>query len=202
MNRPARARYDSLSRWYDLLAGSSEQKLAARALALLAVQPGEQALEIGPGTGHGLAALCRAAGRVAGVDVSAGMLRHARKAAPAAALCQGDALDLPFAEARFDVLMMAFTLELFAEDEISLVLAECRRVLKPGGRLGAVVMAAREASRWAPRLYRWARQSFPQWVDCRPIQACAVLAAAGFLVSQAIETAVWGLPVDILLAKK
>jgi hypothetical protein len=42
----AQASYDRLSRWYDRLAGGSEQALIRRGVALLATPPGQTALEI------------------------------------------------------------------------------------------------------------------------------------------------------------
>ena len=47
----------------------------------------------------------------------------------------GDAAQLPFETDFFDVVFMAFTLELFDTPEIPKVLSECKRVLKPAGSL-------------------------------------------------------------------
>ena len=79
--KEARATYNQLSRWYDLLGSASEWRLVLAGLCLLDAKEGEQVLEIGPGTGRALVALARAvgeSGRVRGVDISDGMLRIAR----------------------------------------------------------------------------------------------------------------------------
>jgi len=78
----ARASYNRLSRWYDLVAGSTEKKYRDWGLEKLAAQPGEKILEIGFGTGHCLAALAKAVGptgHVIGLDISDGMLAIARE---------------------------------------------------------------------------------------------------------------------------
>ena len=80
--------YDSMSRYYDLIAGPSEESFRQRGLRLLAPQPGEYILEIGCGTGPSLPALTARvgdAGCVVGIDLSGGMLAQAhRKNTPAA----------------------------------------------------------------------------------------------------------------------
>jgi demethylmenaquinone methyltransferase/2-methoxy-6-polyprenyl-1,4-benzoquinol methylase len=199
----ARASYDRLSRWYDALAHASEWPFTARGLRMLQVQAGEAVLEIGCGTGHALAQIAPAAGRAYGLDLSAGMLAVARRrvaaggAAGRAHLVQGDAAHLPYAEASFDALLMSFTLELFDTPTIPVVLAECWRVLRPGGRLGLVALA--QADRPAVRLYEWAHRRFPRAVDCRPIHAAAALQDAGFQLAARERGTMWGLPVEMVV---
>jgi demethylmenaquinone methyltransferase/2-methoxy-6-polyprenyl-1,4-benzoquinol methylase len=207
----ARGAYDRLSRWYDALAGNWEQKPRLAGLQLLAVQPGEIVLEIGPGTGQALSILALAAsehGRVLGLDLSPGMLAiaGARLAQTALAgqvgLSCGDAACLPFARETCDALFTSFTLELFDTPEIPLVLQECRRVLRPGGRLCVISLSKAGPSRKMVGLYEWSHARFPALVDCRPIFARQSLEDAGFRIVEARQMSLWGLPVEIVLGCK
>ena len=146
----ARASYNRMSRWYDMIAGSTEKKYRDWGLEKLSAQPGETILEIGFGTGHCLAALANAVGstgRVIGLDISDGMLAIARERLQAEGLSArvnlhlGDAANLSFIEANsLDGVFMSFTLELLDNPEIPRVLQECYRILKTGGRLAVVSM--------------------------------------------------------------
>ena len=130
--------YDRLSRWYDLLAGSSERKYKQLCLQQLAVANGERVLEIGAGTGECSLALAKSVGpegRVYGLDLSPGMLAVTRRKLETAGLVErvelecADAAKLPYADASFDAVFSSFTLELFDAPEIHQVLAECRTVV-------------------------------------------------------------------------
>jgi demethylmenaquinone methyltransferase/2-methoxy-6-polyprenyl-1,4-benzoquinol methylase len=206
----ARSSYDTLSRWYDTLA-ASERRFAAAGVERLAPATGERVLEIGYGTGWTLVALARlvgSSGRVHGLDLSPGMRvvaeRRLRRAglAERVELTTGDACALPHGPACMDAVFMSFTLELFDTPEIPVVLAECARVLVPGGRICVVAMAAQQPPGIALRLYEWAHERFPRAVDCRPIHAAESLEAAGFTLVSVERRSTWGLPLDICLARK
>jgi demethylmenaquinone methyltransferase/2-methoxy-6-polyprenyl-1,4-benzoquinol methylase len=207
----ARAAYDKMSRWYDLLAGSSELTFVRLGLEELAVAEGEVVLEIGFGTGHALVALAQAvgeSGKVYGIDISDGMLRVAQGELEEAGLAQrvelrlGDAAQLPFEDDMFDGVFMSFTLELFDTPEIPVVLAECRRVLRESGRLAVVAMSKKGDGGTMLQLYEWAHEKLPQYVDCRPIYAQEAVEEAGFQVTRASVRSMWGLPVEVLLARE
>lgn len=204
----ARWSYDSLARWYDWLAGS-EKKYRAIGLELLAARESESALEIGPGTGGGILALAESVGErgaVCGVDLSQRMLAQTRLrversgwGARIGLLC-GDGAYLPVQSASVDLILMSFTLELFDTPEIPQVLSECKRALRSSGRMG-VVSLSREPLSWPVRLYEWCHERWPSAVDCRPIYARQVIEQAGFVVAQVRREVMWGLPVEIVLAK-
>lgn len=200
----ARSNYDRLSRWYDLFS-SSERRFTETGLRLLDPKPDEAMLEIGFGTGHAIAALAQTA-RTWGIDLSPGMLAVTGKNLRRAGLLErvtlqlGDATRLPFPDGMFDGVFLSFTLELFPEDEIPRVLAECRRVLRAGGRLGVVALAKKDSR--AVRVYEWFHAKMPQVVDCRPIHVEAILAANGFEVQKSAEASIWGLPAAAVVAVK
>ena len=202
--------YNRLSRWYDTLSGSSEKKYRDLGLQLLDAQPGEHILEIGYGTGQCLVALAKAVGpggKVCGIDISEGMHSVATKRLQQAKvegwvdLRVGDAAQLPFEPGSFDAVFMSFTLELFDTPEIPLVLAQCRQVLRPGGRIGLVVMVLPERPGLAVRIYEWFHTRWPVAVDCRPILARQALQDTGFFIEKADRLSMWGLPVDVILAR-
>jgi len=113
---------------------------------LLDVQPGDRVLELGFGAGRGLALLAQrsAEGRVVGVDLSATMVRAARRRNRAAmragrmALLRGDLAALPFNDGRFDKILSIHTFYFWPEP--LLVCATLLRLLRPGG-ICAIVLS-------------------------------------------------------------
>ena len=205
----AKSSYNRMSRWYDMMAGSSEKKYRDIGLEKLNAQPGEHILEIGYGTGHCVQALATAVtetGQICGIDISEGMNQIAQERIDTAGLSDnvdlqvGDAAALPFSPESFDAVFMSFTLELFDTPEIPHVLAQCHTVLRPGGRI-VIVSLIKKPSK-AVNIYEWFHEKMPTAVDCRPIYAQTDLTAAGFTIQDVKALSMWGLPVEIILAVK
>ena len=90
-------------------------------------------LEVGCGTGHWLQVMVGHARWIAGMDLSAGMLAHAAKAAPRAVLVRGRAEHPPWRDASFDRIVCINALHHFSSREQ--FFGEARRMLRPGGAL-------------------------------------------------------------------
>jgi demethylmenaquinone methyltransferase/2-methoxy-6-polyprenyl-1,4-benzoquinol methylase len=208
----ARHFYDRISGVYDALADRDEHKAREAGLRLLAPSGDEQVLEIGFGTGHGLVEIAERLsddGRVFGLDVSQGMLNVAEKRVQGSGLEKrvaelrlGDAKEMPYPSESFDAAFASFTIELFEESEIPVVLGEITRVLRPGGRLGIVSMHDDGRKTMMLDLYQFLHRHFPHIVDCRPIDAPSYLGKCGFEVVAQESLSIWGLPVLALACRK
>jgi hypothetical protein len=51
-------------------------------------------------------------------------------------------------------------------------------------------------------LYEWPHRTFPAWADCRSMRAQLFLKEAGLEILERKEQSMWGLAVEILLAKR
>lgn len=103
-----------------------------QALRRAGLAPGMQVLDIATGTGlvaREALAVVGPAGRVVGLDPSAGMLSEAGKLPIARVRALGERL--PFRDASFDFASMGFALRHVAD--LGALFSEMRRVLKPGG---------------------------------------------------------------------
>jgi demethylmenaquinone methyltransferase/2-methoxy-6-polyprenyl-1,4-benzoquinol methylase len=208
---PERKFYDRISRVYDLISDSSEHAAREAGLTLLGATAGERVLEVGFGTGHCLVALARSVGpqgRVAGVDISAGMAQVARERLTKEGLADrvdlqvADVPPLPFGDAAFDATFMSFTLELFDASKIPAVLHDVRRVLKPNGRLGVVGMELEKDPNWGTKTYQWFHRHFPHIVDCRPIDVPGSVQAAGFTIASQERMEISTLPVAAVVGRR
>lgn len=100
------------------------------------IGPSDRILDLGCGTGV-VARLLRerlgGGARITGVDVSPDMIEMARSVAPAIDWHVGNAMQLPFADGSFDLVISQQMLQFVPDRDAAA--REIRRVLAPGGRL-------------------------------------------------------------------
>ena len=112
--------------------------VAAHLVAFAQIKAGEAVLDVGTGTGVVAITAARAGARVAALDLTPELLAAARENAQVAQCSgiewtEGDAEQLPYPDASFDVVLSQFG-HMFAPRP-DVVIAQMRRVLKPGGRV-------------------------------------------------------------------
>ncbi len=102
------------------------------------VSAGQRAIDVACGTGNAAIPAAVAGAEVTGLDITPELFedgrRRAREAGVEIEWVEGDAEDLPFDEASFDLALSTFGC-MFAPDHEAAA-AELARVLKPGGRMG------------------------------------------------------------------
>jgi demethylmenaquinone methyltransferase / 2-methoxy-6-polyprenyl-1,4-benzoquinol methylase len=132
-----RAMFDRIAPVYDAMNRTMTAGLDRRWRHITAqsvVRPGDVVLDACCGTGDLAIADAGAGGRVTGLDFSERMLERARRKAPELEWVSGDMLALPFADASFDAATVGFGVR--NVDDLARGLAELRRILRVGGRLG------------------------------------------------------------------
>jgi len=198
------AMFNSIARRYDFLnhalSFNIDRRWRRQLVEACDVKPGEYVLDVATGTGDVAIEFGRrtSAARIVGLDPSSGMLEVARNKVasdPRAALVEANALALPFPDASFDVVTIAFGLRNLP-DYLQGV-REMARVLKPGGRLavleflppsGATRLLFRSyvasvlpiigrAISGSPEAYRYLASSIGEFIDAESV--LALLRAAG-----------------------
>ena len=140
--------FAGIARSYDLNnrlhSFGQDQRWRRRAVHLSAVRPTDDVLDVACGTGDLSLAFAAVMPRsITGLDFTEEMLAIARakavrhqKSFPGQVTptyLQGDAMNLPFDDSRFDVVAIAFGIRNVADPDKAL--GEFHRVLRPGGRL-------------------------------------------------------------------
>ena len=112
---------------------------------------GLRVLDVAGGDGYWAGQARKRGARAVALDLATSKLHYGRGLAHAPALIEGDALQLPFADASFDRVMSICAIEHFDDGEKAL--DEMTRVLAPGGELVMSADALTLAEHW-PNLFR------------------------------------------------
>jgi ubiquinone/menaquinone biosynthesis C-methylase UbiE len=112
-------------------------KIAEQFVDRLSMQPEMNVLDVACGTGNTALPAARKGAHVTGVDIAPNLLEQARARASAEGLTakfdEGDAENLPYPEAQYDLVMTMFGAMFAPRPEQ--VAAELGRVCRPGGRI-------------------------------------------------------------------
>jgi len=128
--------YRLYANFYDPLVEPTARILRDIGLKIFSPRENIAILDVGCGTGTQLALYQRPGCRLVGIDKSPTMLGIAkRKLGAAAELDLGDATQMPFGAATFDLVTLVFVLHEMSPELRPAVLEECQRVLKPDGRI-------------------------------------------------------------------
>jgi ubiquinone/menaquinone biosynthesis C-methylase UbiE len=159
---------------------------AERLVQTAAPRPGEHVLDVACGTGvvaRAVAPLVGAKGRVAGLDIDAGVIEVARRlsagSVPAIEWHCASALEMPFGPGEFDLCLCQQGIQFFP-DRIR-GLREMRRVLKSNGRLVAAL--------WAPLETNKGHHVLVETLERLGVDAAAAKRACSFSDTEAIRAA-------------
>jgi ubiquinone/menaquinone biosynthesis C-methylase UbiE len=200
--------YDSLAKFYDAWGNLTESRARSRALELAEIKNGLNILEVAVGTGLAFYEIVKRnpAGANLGIDISAGMLKKAKKRLRRLSganyeLKKASAFKLEGEDEKFDVLMNNYMFDLIPFDQMDAVLAEFKRVLKKGGKLVLVNMTSGE--KFGSGVYDLIYRVSPRLMGgCRGIRLSEKLKEHGFRVKLREYHQQCLFPSEVILAHK
>jgi SAM-dependent methyltransferase len=132
-----------VSGYINLFASASDQ-LIPSLLDAVGAKANLRALDLCCGQGNATEALAGRGCHVVGIDFSPAMLTLARQRVPSATFFEGDAQDLPFTDAEFDIVVS--NVGVCHVPDQARALSEIRRVLRPPGRFAMTVWCGPDVS--------------------------------------------------------
>jgi demethylmenaquinone methyltransferase/2-methoxy-6-polyprenyl-1,4-benzoquinol methylase len=174
-------RYDLLN---DLQSFGLHRRWKSRVVELAAVQSGDHALDLCCGTGDIAFALGRRGAEVTGLDFNSQMLEVAesrnkipdpKSGTRNPIFIQGDAQQIPFPDASFDIVTVGYGLRNLADWEKGL--EEMRRVARPGGRLVVLDFGKPANALWRGIYFAHLKCTVPLlgWIFCGNADAYAYI---------------------------
>jgi len=178
--------FSRVTKIYDYWAGLTEKKAQQQVLDYAEISDGIAILEVAVGTGMLFKKMVEQnpTGRNIGLDISVDMLgkakgRMAQSNLENYQLEVGNALELPFENSQFDLLVNNFMLDLLPQEDFQPILEEFYRVLNPGGRV--VISSMSFGTKKIHQFWSWLARNFPRLLTgCRPISIQETLKDVGF----------------------
>ena len=157
--------FDDVAVAYDDFMGRWTRPFAPALIRAAGIAPGQRVLEVAGGTGEStllLAAAVGAQGSVLAADISLPMLKRAasKMAGRPVRLIAGDGQALACRGGTFDRVVCQFGLHFFPDPVAGI--REARRVLRAGGRFGALLWASPARVPWYGLLVRELLEHFPE----------------------------------------
>jgi len=125
--------YDDVAELYERVHAPRFIEPARDLLTMAEIGSGARVLDVGTGTGVAAEAARESGATAVGIDPSLGMLRIAVRARPGTPFVAAEAIDLPFRDATFDVVIANFVLAHFTKPKTALY--DLLRVTRTGGRV-------------------------------------------------------------------
>jgi SAM-dependent methyltransferase len=135
-------------------------KIAEEFVGRLSILPGMNVLDVACGTGNSAVPAARKGAHVTGIDIAPNLLHQARERALAEGLTasfdEGDAENLPYPDARYDLVMSMFGAMFAPRPEQ--VAAELARVCRPAG---LIAMANWTPQGFSGKMFAWTARHIP-----------------------------------------
>lgn len=202
--------YQKIAPVHDFFAHLFEKSARRRLIDIAAIRNGEDVLEVAVGTGLNFVRLVdlNPQGSNVGVDITPAMLNRASERIRQKGANKrhfrleiGDAYDLSFSDASFDVVLNSYMFDLLPEEDFMQVLNEFRRVLREGGR--AVIANMTIGPRRIHGLWETVYRVYPPLLGgCRGVVLEPYASAAGLRVVERTFVSQWTFPTEILLCVK